>query len=300
MATLPPRPHVQLTPYQQLSDYYTMLDTRLMGEDAKASNTYNSTIEAIRSIMNALENARNIFMANFKTLQEQQAIVDRFQKMIECVDKADYCRVNLMPSIEKSIHQGTNKGWYPKLFNTLPRHLVPMNTLIIEFIGRFKYATTEGYCPSLHLGGSIFVPQEKSEDTLTFKPGANQSVFNFQNERCTFIKAKLIIPYRTWTLGVTNVEFSVVLRALPIYPGKVTTVFTRTLTEEIVSKEYSPKWDEKFHFERPQDTEFKEIVYKRFDGKEKRMDKPGKISYLTLGRITDTQWFIHMVPPIDL
>ncbi len=275
--------------------------------DTQSDNKSNPTIEDGRRLIIAIENARNMYLNHPPEQPTEAEKVEEFKRMIACLQKVDHRRDNLQAAIFDSINSGTAKGWIPKLHSVTPSHIVPSSKFCLTFFGRFKYAAykPEVYKPTFQLHGETFEATKVTEHAIVFDNAFKNSMPVYQENRCTQLEGRLIVPYETGTLlkDIKTFEFEVVIRALPTTAGKV--VVTHQSEKKRSKQELTTMqvgWNQSYTLTCP-DAEFKSVDFISFDGQKSVLMKEGEVPYLKLSRQNpkeQTGWIITTIPPSGL
>jgi hypothetical protein len=316
---------IQPTIFKELSAFVT---TFIAEKDAAAGNVPNTVVSTATHLLIAIENAANIFK-DFTAAQQPVLVVrvGEFKKMIACLKKADFCRLNLPTMIRHSIDIGTFDGWIPKLYATNPQHIVPKSETIVQFFGKFKYADPlkykQTYMPTLKVGERTFEPTQADHHTLTFKLTFSAEESPFKKDKCSQFDARLIVPYEVGHLGIViaqrrTFEFNVPVRALPIVAG-VLEVASRLVNDQPTSTEHKMEWEENLIFELDP-KRFAQLTFTSFDGKKQEFTAaqleadaekvyPNPLvtegSYLRISQVAAVgedshKWKVETVPPTGI
>ncbi len=293
----------------------------------ETTNSPSSTIATARLLHIAFENAKNIYdqcVADPQTFLEAKE--KEFKEMLACLQKLDFCRLNLPGRIRHSIDSGTSDGWVPKLYDVCPQYVLPKTGFIVRIFGKWKYAapkTIKTYMPTLTLSGKTFEPIQSDQHTLTFQPTINEEETPFLQITCAQLTGRLVVPYEVGNLGaiVSNQRrftFDVLIFALPINAG-IIAISSRLLNNQMSTVEHIMKWEESRVVELVSAKDAS-IVFTSFDGKKQEftaaeLEKSAKAvfpnpftqqaSYLKITQVATTgndrhKWNVETVPPIGL
>lgn len=184
--------------FTELSDFVKAF---IAEKDAKEGNLPSSAVQAANQLLIAISNAENIFR---DCTLEQKPILDakkgEFREMLACLPKADYGKLNLPDLIRFSIDSGTKDGWIPKVYAVNPQHIVPKKEFILRIFGKFKYADSGRYKPTLTFGKSSFEPIEADHHSLKFRVTLSSEEGPFKSDKCAQFFGRLVVPYEAGTL----------------------------------------------------------------------------------------------------
>jgi len=315
----------------------TILVTDFITDKQAASpNAASSTIATAKQLLIAIENAKNIYeycVADRQSFLEAKE--KEFREMLACLQKVDFCRLNLPACIRHSIDTGTSDGWFPKLYDVNPQYVVPrlgvafedLGTwkFTVELFGKWKYAapkTVKTYMPKLFLDSKPFEPIHSDQHTLTFQPTFSAEDCPFLPNQCSRFTGSLVVPYEVGNLGaiVSNQRtftFEVLIFALPINAGMI--AITSPLPNgQLSNAEHIMKWG---------DTRVVELtnarahfIFTSFDGKRQEftaadLEKSAKAvfpnpftkqtSYLKITQVATAgegkhKWNVEIISPIGL
>ncbi len=306
-------------------EQYELVKRYIADKEAVAGNAPSASIEAAVFLLVAMTNAENIYrdcVPEDQQVQWKAKKIEQFNRMIACLQKTDYCRLNLSTKIRKSIDSGTKHGWFPKVYSVNPQHVVPMEVFTLKVYGKFKYADTADfgnkYTPTLKLGDRTFEPIKARSDCLTFKPSFGAGANPFQENSCTLFYGKLVVPYKSGYVTGSNFEFDLPVRALPTCAGTIE-ITSRRVNDQLVSEQHKMVWQETRQVElNPK--RFAVLTFTGFDGKKqefsgadfaeaakKTFPKPliAEGSYLKITQVDTAgddqyKWNVETVPPIGL
>lgn len=310
-------------------DQYALVKKYIADKEAVTGNAPSASIESAVFFLVAITNAENIFrdcVPQDQQVQWKAKKIEQFNRMIACLQKADYCRLNLVTEIRQSIDSGTKHGWFPKVYGISPQHVfqvAPTTLFTFKVYGKFKYADTADYgnkyAPTLKLVDRIFEPIEASFDCLTFKPNFEEGTSPFMEKSCTLFYAKLFVPYKSgYVSGSSIFEFDLPIRALPTCAGTIE-ITSRRVNDQLMSEKHTMIWQET----RPVELNpkrFAVLTFTGFDGKKQEFsgadltEAAKKIfpnplitekSYLKITQVDTAgedqyKWNVETVPPIGL
>ena len=307
-------------------EQYELVKRYIADKEVVAGNAPSASIESAVFLLVAITNAENIYRDCVPVDQQSQwkaKKVEQFNRMIACLQKTDYCRLNLLTEIRDSIDSGTKHGWFPKFTGINSQHVVPTKVFTLRIYGKFKYADTEDYGnkypPTLKLGNRTIEPIEARFNVLTFKPTLEGDDCPFREDKCVLFFGKLIVPYKSgYVSGSGAFEFDVPIRALPTCAGMID-ITSKLISDQVSTVQYKMAWEEN----RVVELDPKRVAvltFTSFDGKKqefsgselteaakKTFPNPLVIegSYLKLtqvGAVGDEQyqWKVETVPPTGL
>jgi hypothetical protein len=193
-------------------------------------NLSSPKIEAARSAMLAVENARNVFDYKGVLSKEESEVDSIFQKHLDTLrgiiatvrSENNEAHQNVVSRVQAFITSLCTCEWRPCVTGVNPQYAVLTNgnEFFISFFGKFRYATRNGYSPSLILGNHEFYPIEATTGCLKFKV-----TYNFPNvseERRDIARATLTVPFENGKILWDGKLFSynVWIGALPTGPSK--------------------------------------------------------------------------------
>lgn len=316
---------IQPTIFKELSDFVL---TFIAEKDAAAGNVPNTVVSTANHLLIAIENAANIFRDFTAAQQPVLAVrVGEFKKMIACLKKADYCRLNLPTMIRHSIDIGTFDGWIPKLYATNPQHMVPKMKAVVQFFGKFKYADPakykKTYLPTLKVGERTFEPIQADHHTLTFELTFSAEDSPFKKDKCSQFNTRLIVPYEVGHLGIViaqrrTFEFNVPIRALPICAGEIE-ITSKLVNDQVSTVQHKMEWEDNRIVELdPKGVAV--LTFTSFDGRKQEFTAAGleaeakKVfpnplvtegSYLRISQVAavgdeSRKWKVETIPPVSV
>lgn len=186
--------------------------------------------EAARNVILALENARNVFDYN-GVLSKLEDEIDSVHKerltalrgMITAIQSDNNeVLLNIPARVQALISSLGLPRWQPCLVGINPQYVAVVNgnEFVVSFLGRFKYATKNGYKPFLTLGQRQLEPIEATVDRLTFK--VTHTFKDATNENRDWVVAKLTVPFENGKVMYDGriYTYDVLLGSLPLAAGK--------------------------------------------------------------------------------
>jgi hypothetical protein len=215
----------------------TITDAVQQGETAGI----NLEVEASRQVAIGVQNMQNAYQKSFdKTAEEVGQVaakqINDLTVMVQGIQDHDQDIINGIESkIQQMILTMPFVGGEPQVRKVLPKYVVigaQTADFVVSFDGLFKWASREGFTPTLTLGETQFTP-ENGTQLLSFRIPVGTMTALMKN--CSYLLGSLQAPWDAgWIRTDKKVDtFNIWIGALPLSPGDIKVQYVKTEAERI-------------------------------------------------------------------